>query len=70
MQQEGKARLNLRKRRDVHVSTASLPNAIVHFWSFPEYFLELVLMQGNGKVWGFCMDTGVPQEMGGGLKRY
>lgn len=34
LQQKGKARLNLRKMRDLHVSTARLRNAIIHFWSF------------------------------------
>lgn len=59
LQQNGKARLNLRKTRDLHVSTTRPRNAIFHFCSFLNdlsCFLEQVLMQENEKVWGSCME--------------
>lgn len=45
--------------RDLHVSTAHPPNAIIHFCSFlngVSCFLERVLMQEKGTVWGACVE--------------
>lgn len=68
LQQKGKARLNLRKMRDLHVSTARLRNAIIHFWSFLNIFWNVCQYKEVERCGVSVWTTGVKRERGDILK--